>query len=92
MNAAPISLSAFRWRALPVPASSHRTTVLAPISISESSPKPARAIERADSAATASTTMPTTFHPSVTPSSSRPRAATSSRRSCAGIAPLHRTR
>ena len=49
------------------------TTVLAPISMSESSPKPASATERALTAATASTAMPITFQPRVPASNSRPR-------------------
>src|SRR5690349_6053332 len=39
----------------------------------ESSPKPASATDRAPTAATASTTMPTTFHPRVTYSRRNPR-------------------
>jgi len=53
--------------------SSHTTTTEAKISIRESNPKPARATERAVSAAMATTTTPTTFHPSVTYSRRRPR-------------------
>jgi len=56
-----------------VPDSSQITTVDAPISISESSPNPARATERAAIAANASTTMPTTFQASVTYSRTNPR-------------------
>src|SRR5665213_1038240 len=60
-------------RSSPEPASSHSTTTLAPISMRESRPNPASATERALSAAKLRTTTPTTFHPSVTASSSRPR-------------------
>src|SRR5690348_4795917 len=49
------------------------TTVLAPISISESSPNPARATDRAASAAMARTTIPATFQASVAYSSAKPR-------------------
>ena len=55
-----------------MPDSSQITTTEAPISISESSPKPARATERAASAATTSTAIPTTFHASVAYSSRKP--------------------
>jgi len=48
-----------------VPDSSQITTVDAPISISESRPNPARATDRAATAAIASTTIPITFQASV---------------------------
>jgi hypothetical protein len=47
------------------------TTVDAPISISESRPNPASATDRAAIAAMASTTIPTTFQPSVAYSMNR---------------------
>ena len=72
-KAIPTSRRARRWRASPVPDSSHSTTVLAPISIRLSSPNPARATERAETAATARTTMPTRFHARVAHSRARPR-------------------
>ena len=71
-NATPISRNARRCRACPVPDSSHTTTTEAPISISESSPNPASATDRAATAVMASTTMPTAFHPSVRYSNQNP--------------------
>ena len=65
--------SAVRRRASPVPDSSQMTTVLAPISMSESSPNPPSATDRAATAAKASTTTPTTFQPRVIPSRMKPR-------------------
>ncbi len=56
-----------------MPDSSQITTIDAPISISESRAKPASATDRAESAATASTTIPATFHASVAYSSANPR-------------------
>jgi hypothetical protein len=56
-----------------VPDSSQITTADAPISISESSPNPASATDRAAATATASTMIPATFQPSVTYSSTNPR-------------------
>ena len=53
-------------------ASSHKTTVEAPISMRLSSPNPASATERASMAATARTKTPTTSHPSVAVSRRRP--------------------
>jgi len=47
MNATPISRRARRWRPWATPASSHSTTVDAPISMRLSKPKPGRATERA---------------------------------------------
>ena len=73
MNPTPISRSARRWRAWPVPDNSQITTVDAPISMRESRPKPASATDRAEIAATASTTMPTTFQPRVAYSRAKPR-------------------
>jgi len=57
--------SAVRSRSWPMSLSGRTTTTAATISISESSPKPARATERALAAATPMTIAPTTFHPSV---------------------------
>ena len=76
-----INRSARRWRACPTPDSSQSTTMLAPISISESMPKPANATDCARTAARASTTMPTAFQPKVAASRTRPR-----RRSAAPLA------
>jgi hypothetical protein len=73
MNAPPISRNARRCRSSPVPDSSHSTTVLAPISISESRPNPASATDRAPMAAIASTTIPATFQLRVITSSIWPR-------------------
>jgi hypothetical protein len=64
--------SARRRRAAPAPDSSHTTTSEAPISMSESRPNPASATDLAASAATASTTIPTRFQPSVANSSAKP--------------------
>jgi hypothetical protein len=61
--------SAVRSRLSPAPFSCQTTTSDATISISESSPKPASAIDRATTAAASTTTLPTTFHPSVAYSS-----------------------
>jgi len=55
--------SARRCRFSPDPDSSHSTTVLAPISISESRPNPASATDLAATAATASTTIRATSSP-----------------------------
>src|SRR5689334_6184022 len=57
------------------------TTMDAPISISESRPKPTSATDRAATAANASTTIPTTFHPSVAYSRANPRRSNVSRKS-----------
>jgi hypothetical protein len=75
-NAALISRSARRWRCSLVPDSSQMTTVDAPISISESRPKPASTTGRAAHAAAARTMMLTTFHPRVAYSGRNPGAAT----------------
>jgi hypothetical protein len=56
-----------------VPDSSQITTVDAPISMSESSPNPASATDRAAMAAIARTATPITFQPSVTNSRAKPR-------------------
>src|SRR6478672_12257200 len=72
--------SARCWLAVSdVPASSPTTTSEAKISTPESSAKPAKATERAATAATRLTTMPTTFHPSVTYSSRSPRRSSAAR-------------
>jgi hypothetical protein len=55
------------------PLSCQTTTTEAMISISESAPKPANATEPATTSARTNTTVPTTFHASVTYSSARPR-------------------
>ena len=80
-KAAPISLSAFSWRPWWELESSHNTTVEAPISMRLSRPKPARATDLAPTAAMASTTMPMTFHPNVTPSRTKARRTNTSRSS-----------
>jgi hypothetical protein len=67
--AAKLDRIARRSRASPTPRSSQMTTVLAPISMSESSPNPASATERAWMAATARTHTPTTFQARVVASS-----------------------
>jgi|SRR5215469_16330250 len=74
-DAYPIRCRPRRWRSSPVPDSSQITTVEAPISMRESRPKPARATDRAPIAATASTTMPTTFHARVRYFRMKPRRA-----------------
>jgi hypothetical protein len=58
----------------------------APISISESRPNPASATDRAKMAATASTTIPATFHASVTYSRTKPRRSTAARVASSAIA------
>ena len=68
-----MSRNARRCRAIPVPDSSHNTTVLAPISIRLSNPNPASATDDARIAATPSTTTPTTFHANVIDSRRTPR-------------------
>jgi hypothetical protein len=60
-NAYPMSRRPRRWRSAPVPDSSQITTVDPPISMSESRPNPARATDRAETAAMARTTIPATF-------------------------------
>ena len=83
----PGGRSARRWRSSPVPDSSQSTTTLAPISISESSPNPASATDRALMAATASTAMPTTFHPSGMPSNTRPQRSSAVAARSQGLGP-----
>jgi hypothetical protein len=78
-NAQPISRRPRRWRSSPVPDSSQITTVDAPISISESSPNPASATDRAEIAAMASTAIPATFQASVAYSRAKPRRSTARR-------------
>ena len=56
-NAYPIRRRPRRWRCSQAPESSQITTVDAPISISESRPNPASATDRAEIAASASTTI-----------------------------------
>jgi hypothetical protein len=62
-----------------VPDSSQITTVDAPISISESRAKPASATDRAEIAATASTTIPATFQASVAYSRAKPQRSSTRR-------------
>jgi hypothetical protein len=62
-----------------VPDSSQITTVEAPISISESRAKPARATDRAVMAAMDRTTIPATFHANVAYSSAKPRRSSACR-------------
>jgi hypothetical protein len=69
-----------------VPDNSQTTTTEAAISISESNPKPANATDRADTAAMANTTIPTTFQPSVMYSNAKPRRSSTERD--AGLAKL----
>jgi hypothetical protein len=64
---------ALRSREGSAPVSCQTTTTEAKISISESRPNPASATDRAARAASATTTVPTTFQPSVTYSRRSPR-------------------